>query len=113
MFLEYRLLRKTVLEVLDEEGPLAATDRELITDALEKAMQEAGSRYALVQHDAERERGDEARRIAAELRTAYERERRIAEVLQRPLLQSSPEGGADPLQPGEGCGPAGIRTCYV
>jgi serine phosphatase RsbU (regulator of sigma subunit) len=86
VFLEYRLLRKTVLEVLDEEAPLSAGERDLLTDALEKAMQDAGTRYALVQHDAERQRGDEARRIAAELRTAYERERRIAEVLQRPLL---------------------------
>ena len=50
-------------------------------------MQDAVSRFALVHQDAERERGDEARRMAAELRAAYERERRIAQVLQRPLLR--------------------------
>jgi serine phosphatase RsbU (regulator of sigma subunit) len=79
VFLEYRLLRQTILEVLDEDRPLSATEREAITDALERAMQDAGSQYALVQQDAERKRGDEAR-------TALARERRITEVLQRPLL---------------------------
>lgn len=79
VFLEYRLLRKTILEVLGEGQPLSATEREAITDALEWAMQDAGSQYALVQQDAERQRGDVAR-------SAYERERRITEVLQRPLL---------------------------
>jgi serine phosphatase RsbU (regulator of sigma subunit) len=88
VFLEYRLLRQTVLEVLDEERSLPPEEREVINDALERAMQDAVSRFALVHQDAERERGDEARRMAAELRAAYERERRIAHVLQRPLLPS-------------------------
>src|SRR5207244_10535369 len=86
MFLEYRLLRQTILDVLDEEGSLPPEQREVINNALERAMQDAVSRFALVHQDAERERGDEARRMAAELRAAYERERRIAQVLQRPLL---------------------------
>jgi len=86
MFLEYRLLRQTILDVLDSELPLAHKEREVITDALERAMQDAVSRFALVHQDAERARGDEARRLAVELRTAYERARRIAQVLQRPLL---------------------------
>jgi serine phosphatase RsbU (regulator of sigma subunit) len=91
MFLEYRLLRQTVLEVLDEEWSLPPEEREVITNALERAMQDAVSRFALVHQDAERERGDEARRMAAELRAAYERERRIAQVLQRPLLRQVAE----------------------
>jgi serine phosphatase RsbU (regulator of sigma subunit) len=91
VFLEYRLLRQTVLEVLDAERSLPPEEREVINNALERAMQDAVSRFALVHHDAERERGDEARRMAAELNAAYERERRIAQVLQRPLLLSVAE----------------------
>jgi serine phosphatase RsbU (regulator of sigma subunit) len=79
VFFEYRLLRQTILEVLDEGQLLPPSEKEAITDALERAMQDAGSQYALVQHAAERERGDEAR-------AGYERERRITQVLQRPLL---------------------------
>jgi serine phosphatase RsbU (regulator of sigma subunit) len=91
MFLEYRLLRQTVLEVLDEERSLPPDEREVITNALERAMQDAVSRFALVHQDAERERGDKARQMAAELRAAYERERRIAQVLQGPLLRKVAE----------------------
>jgi serine phosphatase RsbU (regulator of sigma subunit) len=86
VFLEYRLLRQTILEVLDEERSLPPDEREVITNALERAMQDAVSRFALVHQDAERERTDEARHIAVELRAVYERERRITQVLQRPLL---------------------------
>ncbi len=68
MFLEYRLLRQTVLEVLDEERSLPPEEREVITNALERAMQDAVSRFALVQHDTERASGDEARQVADELR---------------------------------------------
>jgi serine phosphatase RsbU (regulator of sigma subunit) len=67
-------------------APCPPEEREVITNALERAMQDAVSRFALVHQDAERERGDEARAMAAALRAAYERERRIAQVLQRPLL---------------------------
>src|SRR5207244_7137653 len=86
VFLEYRLLRQTILEVLDEERSLPPDEREVINNALERAMQDAVSRFALVHQDAERQRADEARRIAVELRAVYERERRITQVLQRPLL---------------------------
>jgi serine phosphatase RsbU (regulator of sigma subunit) len=86
VFLEYRMLRETVLEVLREDGVLAADEREAINGAIERAMAEAGSQYAIVQLEAERRRGDEARSLAEDLRAAYERERRIAQVLQRPLL---------------------------
>jgi serine phosphatase RsbU (regulator of sigma subunit) len=91
MFLEYRLLRQTILDVLDAERSLPPDEREVITNALERAMQDAVSRFALVHQEAERERGDEARRMAAALSAAYERERRIAQVLQRPLLLKAAE----------------------
>jgi serine phosphatase RsbU (regulator of sigma subunit) len=86
MFLEYRLLRQTILEVLDEGRSLPPDEREVINNALEWAMQDAVSRFALVHQDSERQRGDEARDLAAELRAAYLRERRITQILQRPLL---------------------------
>src|ERR1051326_8342798 len=79
VFLEYRLLRQTILGVLDEKRSLSPAEREVINDALERAMQDAVSRFALVHQDAERQRADE-------LRIVYERERRITHVLQRPLL---------------------------
>jgi len=79
VFLEYRLLRQTILSVLDEKRSLSPDEREVINDALERAMQDAVSRFALVHEDAERQRTDE-------LRIVYERERRITHVLQRPLL---------------------------
>jgi serine phosphatase RsbU (regulator of sigma subunit) len=104
VFLEYRLLRQTILEVLDEERSLPPAEREIITNALERAMQDAVSRFALVHQDAERERGNEARRLAAELRAAYERERRIAQVLQRPLLLSVAEDAVPGLS---------LATCYA
>lgn len=79
VFLEYRILRQTILEVLDEKRSLSPDEREVINDALEGAMQDAVSRFALVHQDAERHRADE-------LRSVYDRERRITQVLQRPLL---------------------------
>jgi serine phosphatase RsbU (regulator of sigma subunit) len=97
MFLEYRLLRQTILEVLDETRSLLPEERELITDALERAMPDAVGGFAMVHQSAERERGDEARRMAEELRIAYERERRIAQVLQRPLLLNVNEDAAPGL----------------
>src|SRR5438067_6192276 len=75
VFLEYRLLRQTILAVLDEKRPLSPDEREVINDALERAMQDAVSRFALVHQDAERQRSDE-------LRVVYERERRITHLLQ-------------------------------
>lgn len=86
VFLEYRLLRQVILEVLNEPKRLAPDLREVINEALERAVQEAVSQFARVQRNQERASGDAARQDAAELRTALERERRIAQVLQRPLL---------------------------
>jgi len=86
VFIEYRMLRETVLDVLSEEGALPAHQREVIAQAIERAMGEAGSQYAIVQHEAERKRGDEALLLAEQLRAAYERERSITQVLQRRLL---------------------------
>lgn len=56
VFVEYRILRKTVLEVLDQERPLRPDEREVITDALERAMQDAVSQFAQVHQDAEQAR---------------------------------------------------------
>jgi serine phosphatase RsbU (regulator of sigma subunit) len=86
VFLEYRLLRRTILDVLSEERSLSPDEREVISDALEQAVEDAVSQFALVHRDAERHRADEAQRTATALRVAYERERRIAQILQRPLL---------------------------
>jgi serine phosphatase RsbU (regulator of sigma subunit) len=86
MFLEYRLLRQTTLEVLDEVQLLSSAEREVINNSLERAMQDAVSQFAEVHRDVERARADAAHRVAEELREAYDRERRISEVLQRPLL---------------------------
>jgi serine phosphatase RsbU (regulator of sigma subunit) len=79
VFLEYRLLRQAILTALDEQRSLSPDEREVINDALERAMQDAVSRFVLVHQDAQRQRADE-------LRVVYERERRITQVLQRPLL---------------------------
>ena len=46
MFLEYRLLRQTVLTVLDEQHTLSPEEREVINDALERAIQEAVGHFA-------------------------------------------------------------------
>jgi len=86
MFLEYRLLRQTILDVLDEEKSLGPREREIINDALERAMQDAVARFAMVHEDVQKQRAEELLRANAELRVAYARERRIASVLQRPLL---------------------------
>jgi serine phosphatase RsbU (regulator of sigma subunit) len=89
MFLEYRLLRQTILEVLDEHRSLLPDEREVVNDALERAMQEAVGGFAGVQKAAEH--------------AAYERERRIAQVLQRPLLRSVAEGEVEGFA---------LATCY-
>ena len=86
LFLEYRLLRQTLLEILDEERQLSADERETINLALEHAAQEAVTQFARIQQKADRRRLAQARELSAELRTAYERERHIAQILQRPLL---------------------------
>lgn len=91
VFQEYRLLRKVILEVLDVPSPLSPTEREVIHDAMDQAVQEAVSQFAQVIQEVERALGDKARRTADELRIALARERHITEVLQRPLLLKIPE----------------------
>lgn len=46
---EYRLLRKSILEVLEAQSPMAPSEREVITDTIERAMQDAGDQYVQVQ----------------------------------------------------------------
>lgn len=58
---EYRLLRQTILEVVAERGEIPPEGQERIVDAIEQAMEAAGSQYALVLFEAERQRGQEAR----------------------------------------------------
>lgn len=100
VFLEYRVLRQTIIEVLEEDGPLTREQREVVNTALEQAVQEAVSRFANVQQTTERGRTEEAHRLASELRTLYERERRIAQALQRPLIQKVREDLVEGLRLG-------------
>lgn len=70
VFLEYRLLRQTILEVLDEERRLPADEREVINTALERAVQEAVTEFAHVRVGTERARGDAADAVAQALKEA-------------------------------------------
>jgi serine phosphatase RsbU (regulator of sigma subunit) len=97
VFLEYRLLRTAILEVLEEQKPLVPDELAIINGALERAIEGAASQFALVHHETERAAGDEARRVGAELRAVAERERRIAQMLQRPLLVQVAEDAVDGL----------------
>jgi serine phosphatase RsbU (regulator of sigma subunit) len=84
VFLEYRLLRRTILEVLDEGAAVSPPEREVINDGLERALQDAVSQFTNVHHAQQRAE-------AEEWRTSYQRERHIADMLQRPLLQKVAE----------------------
>lgn len=84
VFLEFRLLREAVLEVLAQGGPVSQAVQDAVRNALDDAMQEAGAQYAVQQMKVEKARGDQAR-------AAYDRERHIANILQRPLLLKVPE----------------------
>jgi signal transduction histidine kinase len=64
---EYSVLRRTVLEVLDEGRPMALPERHIINDALEQALIGASTQYALVQYRAEHARAEEARAETATL----------------------------------------------
>jgi serine phosphatase RsbU (regulator of sigma subunit) len=86
VFLEYRLLRQVIFEVLTEGSALAPAEREIITQDLDRAVEEAVSQFVHVLHTLERAAGDAARQATAELQGAFDRELRIAQVLQRPLL---------------------------
>jgi len=85
VFLEYRLLRQTILEVLDEERALPPDEREVINNALERAMQEAVGRFALVHHDEERAKGDASEAVAEALRIADQRKNEFLGMLAHEL----------------------------
>ena len=72
VILEYRVLRKTVLTVLDEGTPLEARERDIVSDAVEAAMQDAATEYtAHTQHLtlADRHKSELLAMVAHELRT--------------------------------------------
>jgi signal transduction histidine kinase len=52
---EYSILRRTVLEVLEEGRPMSLPERTIINDALEQALIGASTQYALVQRRADQE----------------------------------------------------------
>jgi signal transduction histidine kinase len=85
VFVEYRMLRQTVLEVLDAERPLSPPEREVINNALEQAMQEAVGSFAMVQHDVERARGDAASAVATALQDADARKDQFLGMLAHEL----------------------------
>jgi signal transduction histidine kinase len=45
VILDYRILRKTVFNVLEESAPLHPRERDIVTDAIEAAMQDAAAEY--------------------------------------------------------------------
>lgn len=103
LFLEYRVLRQTILEVLGGDLPLSLREREIINNALERAVQDAVTQFSRAHQEADRCRSDDALRDTSALRSAYERERRIAQVLQRPLLVKVAEDAVEGLS---------LATCY-
>jgi signal transduction histidine kinase len=64
---EYSILRRTVLEALEEGKPMSVEERTIINDALEQALIGASTQYALVQRQADHEEVEEARAEAATL----------------------------------------------
>jgi signal transduction histidine kinase len=64
---EYSILRRTVLEVLEEGRPMSLGERSIINDALEQALIGASTQYALVQRRADQEHVQQARAETAAL----------------------------------------------
>lgn len=64
---EYSILRRMVLEVLDEGRLMSLQEREIINDALEQALIGASTQYALVQRQEEQALTVEARAETAAL----------------------------------------------
>lgn len=58
---EYSILRRTVLEVLEEGRPMSLPERTIINDALEQALIGASTQYALVQRRADQEQEQQTR----------------------------------------------------
>jgi signal transduction histidine kinase len=72
VILEYRILRKTVFIVLEESALLEQRERDIVTDAVEAAMQDAAAEYtAHTQHlmMADRHKSELLAMVAHELRT--------------------------------------------
>jgi signal transduction histidine kinase len=64
---EYSILRRTVLEVLEQGQRMSLEERAVINDALEQALIGASTQYALVQRRADHEQVKEARAETAAL----------------------------------------------
>ena len=64
---EYSILRRTVLEVLEEGRPMSLPERTIINDALEQALIDASTQYALVQRRVDQEEVEKARAQTATL----------------------------------------------
>jgi len=64
---EYSILRRTVLEVLEEARPMSLEQRAIVNDALEQALIGASTQYALIQRRADHEQMEEARAETAAL----------------------------------------------
>lgn len=64
---EYSILRRTVLEVLEEGRPMSLVERAIINDALEQALIGASTQYALVQRKVDQEHVEQARAETAAL----------------------------------------------
>ena len=80
ILLEYQVLRKTICEVLETEGPISNGARETITDCIEVAMREAAGEFmrvhqtalqrkALALAEADRHKNEFVTTLAHELRT--------------------------------------------
>ena len=70
--LEYRILRKTIFVVLEEASPLEPRERDIVTDAVEAAMQDAAAEYmAHTQQvvSADRHKSELLAMVSHELRT--------------------------------------------
>jgi signal transduction histidine kinase len=74
VLLEYCLLRKTILDVLEETGPLPRADREVILDSIEAAMGEAAAEFVRFQQQA-------VEQATADLQAADQRKNEFLAVL--------------------------------
>lgn len=64
---EYSILRRTVLEVLEEGRPMSLGERAIINDALEQALIGASTQYALIQRRVDQQHVEQAQAETAAL----------------------------------------------
>lgn len=64
---EYSILRRTLLEVLEEDRPISLAERTIINDALEQALIGASIQYALIQRRADQKQVQQARAELVEI----------------------------------------------